>query len=147
MIALLVFLTSNQNFILGRRSCRVCVISCKLVAIVSLRIKRQGISSSLYLPHRSASTQAPATKLSIFRLSSPLLYFPDGDFSVLFSSSTEDIPVLSRAERRHFVVVAVQLFQDLVVFCVQDVNLPFGRTAANTANPYLERKRILKPEA
>ena len=63
----------------------------------------------------------------------------------MFPSATEDVPVLSRAECRHFVIVAMKLLQDLVALGVQDVNLPFGRTAAHTTDPHLEReKRILK---
>lgn len=61
----------------------------------------------------------------------------------MFPSSAEDVAVLSRAERHHLVVVAVQLLQDLVAFCVQDVNLPFGRAASDTADPHLERKKSL----
>lgn len=66
-----------------------------------------------------------------------LLHLPDGHLSVVFASSAEDVPVFRRAERRHLVVVAVELLQDLVALCVQDVDLAFGGTAANTADPYL----------
>lgn len=55
-----------------------------------------------------------------------LFYLPDGHFSIMFPCSAQDVAILSRAQSRHFVAVAVQLLQDLVAFCVQDVNLPFG---------------------
>lgn len=55
----------------------------------------------------------------------------------MFSGAAEDVAVLGRAERRHPVVVAVQLLQDLVALRVHDVNLPFGGTAAAPADPHL----------
>lgn len=55
----------------------------------------------------------------------------------MFSSSTEDVAVLSWAQPCHFVGMAVKLLQDLVPLCVQDVNLPFGWTATHAANPHL----------
>lgn len=75
--------------------------------------------------------------LSTSRQSTALLHLPDGDLSVVFASSAEDVPILSGAERSHLVAVALKLLQDLVPFCIQDVNLPFGSAAANTANPHL----------
>lgn len=72
-----------------------------------------------------------------------LFHLPDGDFPVVFSGPAEDVPILGGAERRHLVAVAVQLLQDLVALCVQDVNLPFGGTAADATDPHLERNRSL----
>lgn len=67
-----------------------------------------------------------------------LLHLPDGDLSVLFASSTENVPVLSRAERRDPVAVTLELLQDLVALGVYDVNLPFSGTEAQTPDPHLE---------
>lgn len=58
----------------------------------------------------------------------------------MFPCSAQDIAILCRAQSRHLVAVAVQLLQDLVAFCVQDVNLPFGWTRANATDPYLFRQ-------
>lgn len=60
----------------------------------------------------------------------------------MFSSSTEDVAVLSWAQPCHFVGMAVKLLQDLVPLCVQDVNLPFGWTATHAANPHLHSKEV-----
>lgn len=67
-----------------------------------------------------------------------LLHLPDGDFSIVFASSTEDVPILSRAECLNLVVVAMKLLQDLAGLCVHDVNLSLGRAAAHSTNPHLE---------
>lgn len=58
----------------------------------------------------------------------------------MFGGSAEDVAVLSWAERRHLVDVAVELLQNLVALRVQDVNLPLGRTTAHTPDPYLVRE-------
>lgn len=55
-----------------------------------------------------------------------LFHLPDGHFSVKFPCSAQDVAILGRAQSHHLVAVAVQLLQDLVALCVQDVNLPFG---------------------
>lgn len=78
---------------------------------------------------------------TLVRLS--LFHLPDGDFPVVFPGPAEDVPILGGAERRHLVAVAVQLLQDLVALCVQDVNLPFGGTAAHAADPHLQKNQSL----
>ncbi|TNN45362.1 hypothetical protein EYF80_044438 [Liparis tanakae] len=92
-------------------------------------------------PFLADSEACEFTSLSNFRTSPfpALLHLPDGDLSVVFAGSAEDVAVFRGGERRHLVVVAVQLLQDLVALCVQDVDLAFGGTAADTADPYLER--------
>lgn len=59
----------------------------------------------------------------------------------MFAGAAENVAVLGGAQRRHLVVVAVKLLQDLVALSVQDVNLPFGRAAAHTPNPHLETQQ------
>lgn len=58
----------------------------------------------------------------------------------MFPCSAQDVAILGGAQSRHLVAVAVQLLQDLVALRVQDVNLPFGWTGANAADPYLRRQ-------
>lgn len=153
MLVLLVFLIKNHHFMAGGTSCSVGVTLCKLhmTAVWSSHISEMQKASWGFPKHKSSILQSQTLSLGSFLCSkrdgiktikfsrqwSTLLHLPDSDFSILFASSAEDVAILSGAERHHLVVVAVELLQDLVMFGAQDVNLPFGRTAADTADPHL----------